>query len=83
MTNGRTYYVEPFSTWQEAYVNAVKVIWYHHASDLLIPRIKVMIKNLANEYGLSYKFANELMQWPAGEEVEEPEPDIDLRWLTP
>ena len=79
--NGQSDFYEPFSTWQTAYACALKMIWYQHASDLLIPRMKAMIKCLADEYGLSYKLCNELMQWPAGQEDEDEEPTPGLTWL--
>lgn len=84
LLDGQSDFDTPFSTWQEAYAMALRKIWFEHARDLLLPRIKALVQALADEYGLSYKMTNELLQWQAGHPDEEEQPSpTSTRWLAP
>ena len=83
LLDGQSDFFNPFSTWQEAYAAALQKIWFEHAQDLLIPRVKALVRALADEHGLSYKMANELLQWPAGEEEEQQPIATSTSWLKP
>ena len=83
LMNGQSDFCTPFPTWQAAYAMALRMIWFEHARDLLIPRVQGLVKALADEYGLSFKMANELLEWPAGHPDEEKTPVTSLDWLKP